>query len=201
MGTAALQSLTMRDSLEALSESEQRTIRNLPARVYYGVNSDEAVALRVLGVPRSAAESLARQLDVSASEPLHRLRARVSDADTNHWKAALAMSEPATVASGRSFRKECDIRALEGPIPASPPTVGPVRAISPARGQRCPRTYDRPEPASDLQALESMLAPYRVTVSDHGAAIIPDGRRFPHASLNSQRTLYGGLTIDAAIAQ
>lgn len=88
-GLAALQSLTIGGSLETLSEAERRSIRNLPARVYYGVNSDEAVALRVLGVPRTAAESLARQLDVSASEPLHRLRTRVSNAATSQWTAAL----------------------------------------------------------------------------------------------------------------
>ena len=88
-GLAALQSLTIGDSLETLSEAERRLIRNLPARVYYGVNSDEAVALRVLGVPRTAAEGLARQLEVNASEPLHRLRKRVSNADTSQWTAAM----------------------------------------------------------------------------------------------------------------
>ena len=88
-GLAALQSLTIGGALETLSEAERRSIRNLPARVYYGVNSDEAVAMRVLGVPRTAAESLARQLGVSASEPLHRLRTRVSNADTSQWTAAM----------------------------------------------------------------------------------------------------------------
>lgn len=88
-GLAALQSLTIGGTLETLSEAERRSIRNLPARVYYGVNSDEAVAMRVLGVPRTAAESLARQLGVSASEPLHRLRTRVSNADASQWTAAM----------------------------------------------------------------------------------------------------------------
>lgn len=88
-GLAALQSLTIGGSLETLPEAERRSIRNLPARVYYGVNSDEAVAMRVLGVPRTAAEGLARQLEVNASEPLHRLRTRVSNADTSQWIAAM----------------------------------------------------------------------------------------------------------------
>jgi hypothetical protein len=48
-GLAALQSLTLGDVLESLSADDQKTLRNLPARVYYGVNSDEAVALRLLG--------------------------------------------------------------------------------------------------------------------------------------------------------
>ena len=64
-------------------------LRNLPARVYYGVNSDEAIALRLLGVPRTAAEPLARRLGVGAAEPLHEVRAKVRSAGADTWKAAL----------------------------------------------------------------------------------------------------------------
>ena len=88
-GLAALQSLTFRDSFDSLSVDEQRILRNLPARVYYGVNSDEAVALRLLGVPRTAAVPLARQLGVDASEPLYEVRARVQEVGVDAWKAAL----------------------------------------------------------------------------------------------------------------
>src|SRR5690606_796908 len=59
-GLSALQSLTLGDTFDKLSPMEQRSLRNLPARVYYGVNSDEAVALRLLGVPRTAAPALAK---------------------------------------------------------------------------------------------------------------------------------------------
>lgn len=88
-GLAALQSLTIDESFEGLSDSEQRTLRNLPARVYYGVNTDEAVALRLLGVPRTVAQPLARHLNASADEPLHRLRARVRGMGAGEWTAAL----------------------------------------------------------------------------------------------------------------
>ena len=88
-GLAALQSLTIGDSFDSLPGDEQRMLRNLPARVYYGVNSDEAIALRLLGVPRTAAAPLARQLEVGAAEPLHEVRARVRSADVDTWKAAL----------------------------------------------------------------------------------------------------------------
>ena len=88
-GLAALQSLTVGDALDSLPADEQRTLRNLPARVYYGVNSDEAIALRLLGVPRTAAAPLARRLEVGAAEPLHEVRARVRRADPDTWKAAL----------------------------------------------------------------------------------------------------------------
>ncbi len=88
-GLAALQSLTLGDVFDNLSEGEQRTLRNLPAKVYYGVNSDEAVALRLLGVPRMAAGPLAKKLDVRSDEPLSQLRGRVRDADVMTWTAVL----------------------------------------------------------------------------------------------------------------
>ncbi len=88
-GLAALQSLTIGDSFDSLPGDEQRMLRNLPARVYYGVNSDEAIALRLLGVPRTAAAPLARQLEVGAAEPLHEVRARVRSASVDTWEAAL----------------------------------------------------------------------------------------------------------------
>ena len=88
-GLAAFQSLTLGDTFDALSPDEQRTLRNLPARVYYGVNSDEAIALRLLGVPRTAAEPLARQLRVDAAEPLHEVRAKVRASGLDGWKSAL----------------------------------------------------------------------------------------------------------------
>ena len=88
-GLAALQSLTIGDGLDSLPADQQRMLRNLPARVYYGVNSDEAVALRLLGVPRTAAEPLARRLGVGAAEPLHEVRTKVRRAGVDAWTAAL----------------------------------------------------------------------------------------------------------------
>lgn len=88
-GLSALQSLTLGDAFEKLSPMEQRSLRNLPARVYYGVNSDEAVALRLLGVPRTAAPALAKTLGVQADESLHRVRGRLRSAPLETWKTAL----------------------------------------------------------------------------------------------------------------
>ncbi|WP_165447540.1 DEAD/DEAH box helicase [Rhizobium ruizarguesonis] len=61
-GVSALQSLTAGDEVEKMSTEEQKTYRNLPSRIFYGVNSDEAIDLRLLGVPRSAAEPLVAHL-------------------------------------------------------------------------------------------------------------------------------------------
>jgi hypothetical protein len=88
-GLSALQSLTLGSALDELSPDEQRSLRNLPARVYYGVNTDEAVALRLLGVPRTAAPALASRLGVTADEPLHQVRVRLRTADMSEWTKAM----------------------------------------------------------------------------------------------------------------
>lgn len=88
-GLAALQSLTLGDALDSMSEDQQRALRNLPARVYYGVNSDEALALRLLGVPRTAAASLAQALRVGAAEPLNEVRAKLRSTKVDAWRTAL----------------------------------------------------------------------------------------------------------------
>ncbi|MBD3620373.1 MAG: DEAD/DEAH box helicase [Chromatiales bacterium] len=88
-GLSALQALTLGDRLDELSADDQRLIRNLPARVYYGVNSDEAVALRLLGVPRTAAQPLARTLKLSGGDSLADVRAKLRSAKVDDWKSAL----------------------------------------------------------------------------------------------------------------
>jgi DEAD/DEAH box helicase/Helicase conserved C-terminal domain len=88
-GLAALQSLTLGDAFDTMSDDDQRVLRNLPARVYYGVRSEEAVALRLLGVPRTAAAPMAETLQVGASEPLDVVRGKLRAANVNTWKAAL----------------------------------------------------------------------------------------------------------------
>ncbi|MEW6228529.1 MAG: DEAD/DEAH box helicase [Bacillota bacterium] len=88
-GLAALQSLTLGDYLETMKEEERKALRNLPARVYYGVNSDEALALRLLGVPRMAAAPLARALGISGSESLNEIRAKLRASNIDTWQTAL----------------------------------------------------------------------------------------------------------------
>jgi hypothetical protein len=104
-GLSALQSLTLGDSLDTLSPEEQRSVRNLPARVYYGVNSDEAIALRMLGVPRSAAEPLVRALKVNKKDGIHAIRNKLKKADGSIWVQALGKK-------GASYRRAWSI--IEG---------------------------------------------------------------------------------------
>ena len=43
---------------DALSETERRRINALPAMIYHGVRSEDAVLMRMNAAPRSAAEAL-----------------------------------------------------------------------------------------------------------------------------------------------
>lgn len=47
---------------DALPKEEQRHFRNLPAMIYYGVDTEEAVLLRTMNVPRKIAKPLSKKL-------------------------------------------------------------------------------------------------------------------------------------------
>jgi superfamily II DNA/RNA helicase len=88
-GLAALQTMTFGDRFDQLAEADQQTLRNLPARVFYGVNTDEAIALRLLGVPRGAAQPLAQALRTGRNLPLPQLRSQLAQTDARVWTRAL----------------------------------------------------------------------------------------------------------------
>lgn len=72
-----------------LTDDERSRLANLPSQVFYGVATDSAVALRLLGVPRRAATPLAEWIGVGEATSLPVIRqnlARLSEAD---WTAAL----------------------------------------------------------------------------------------------------------------
>jgi hypothetical protein len=48
---------------DSMSESERRTINNLPAMLYHGVSTESAVLLRMNSVPRSIAPALAANME------------------------------------------------------------------------------------------------------------------------------------------
>jgi replicative superfamily II helicase len=101
-GLGALLSITGSD----LSEEQFNTISNLPSRVYYGVNNDAAIALRLLGVPRSASIPLAHAMGNILEQPFSGVRERLKGLDETGWMQALGERE------GRIYRKVW--RVLEG---------------------------------------------------------------------------------------
>ncbi|MDH5542044.1 MAG: DEAD/DEAH box helicase [Nitrospinota bacterium] len=76
-----------------LSEKEMSTLRNLPSWVYYGVNSDKAIALRLLGIPRTAAVRLAGSMGDFLGGPITNVRSRLREMDEAAWRKALGESE------------------------------------------------------------------------------------------------------------
>jgi hypothetical protein len=88
-GLGALLSITG----SALPEERLRSLSNLPSRVYYGVNDDAAIALRLLGVPRAAATKLAQTMDNVLGEPLTTVRGRLRGMDGANWQQALGERE------------------------------------------------------------------------------------------------------------
>lgn len=75
-----------------LSEDELKQLNNLPSRVYYGVNNDNAISLRLLGVPRTAALPLVSHLGDEIKEPLPKIRKKLYELKTCDWIDALGDS-------------------------------------------------------------------------------------------------------------
>lgn len=99
-GLSALMAITTND----LDDEARKRIRNLPARVYYGVNDDDAIALRLLGIPRAAATPMALFLK-NSDLGISQLRQLLVELDEQSWVKAMG-------ASGKTYRKVW--RILEG---------------------------------------------------------------------------------------
>ena len=88
-----------------LDEDSFKELSNLPARAFYGVNSDDAIIFRLLGVPRLAASSIANELHQYISEPLPEIRNRLFNLTETDWNRAIGED-------GKTYRKVW--RILEG---------------------------------------------------------------------------------------
>jgi replicative superfamily II helicase len=101
-GLGALLSITG----SGLSEEQLNSLNNLPSRVYYGVNDDAAITLRLLGVPRTAAMLLSKSMGTVLNESLPQIRTRLRTMDGKTWQQALGQRQ------GDVYRKVW--RVLEG---------------------------------------------------------------------------------------
>jgi hypothetical protein len=71
---------------------EDEHIKNLPSKAFYGVNSDEAIVMRLLGIPRLAASSMARMYTVAENTPLPQIRTKLLSLQDSDWQQALGES-------------------------------------------------------------------------------------------------------------
>lgn len=88
-GLGALLSITGSD----IPEEERQLLNNLASRVYYGVSDERAIALRLLGIPRMAAGSMAAQMGDVTQKPLVEVRSALRRMDTASWTRALGANE------------------------------------------------------------------------------------------------------------
>ena len=72
-----------------IEDEEFKSLSNVPARVYYGVNNDNAMMLRLLGVPRIASTKLSEILPDIKDESVSKVRSRLKNDGENIWKRAM----------------------------------------------------------------------------------------------------------------
>lgn len=69
---------------------EQRSrLANLPSQVFYGVSTDGAIALRLLGVPRRAATRLAERLNINEGLSFSSIRQQLTRLSVGDWHDVL----------------------------------------------------------------------------------------------------------------
>ncbi|MGW2961229.1 DEAD/DEAH box helicase [Streptomyces sp. NPDC001220] len=91
-GLSALQSMTIGDSFNNLTEDRQRELRNVPSYAFYGVANEQEISMRLLGVPRSAAPKMASAVFGERQASLGEARRRLGATNENSWRAALGAS-------------------------------------------------------------------------------------------------------------
>jgi hypothetical protein len=89
-----------------LPNDQMVELRNLPSQVFYGVNSDLAITLRLLGIPRMAALRIAQNQPELASGCVGTVRSRLRSLGQDEWRTAYGSTEADT------FRKVWHV--LEG---------------------------------------------------------------------------------------
>ena len=88
-GLGALLAITGND----LPENRLNEVRNLPSQVFYGVDSDEAITLRLLGIPRMAALHIAHNQPDLASGPIASVRSRLRNLSEAEWRSVYGSAD------------------------------------------------------------------------------------------------------------
>lgn len=88
-----------------LTDDERNRVANLPSQVFYGVSTDEAISLRLLGVPRRAATRLAPALGMGPDDSLPTIRQRLNTLSEQDWNSVMG-------SAGSTYRRAW--RIMEG---------------------------------------------------------------------------------------
>lgn len=110
-GLASLQKLPNSGlNIDELSEEEKRKINNIPAMIYYGVDSDEAVLMRMNSIPRKISRQFAKEYlmvnkDINKSTPSDAY-CWISSLDKKDWEKIIGERY---TASGADYKRIWDI--------------------------------------------------------------------------------------------
>jgi hypothetical protein len=97
-GLGALQKLSLGGA------SDISDVAHIPSLIFYGVPTREAATLRMVGVPRAAAQGLTEELrDIPASGTFSQLRSWVAQRDASDWDAALGSDSVVTGADCKAI--------------------------------------------------------------------------------------------------
>ncbi|MER6014794.1 DEAD/DEAH box helicase [Streptomyces bluensis] len=88
-GLSALQSMTISEDFEGMSDSRKRELRNLPSYAFYGVANEREISMRLLGVPRSAAPRMANAIFGEESASLRDARSLLVSRGEEVWRSTL----------------------------------------------------------------------------------------------------------------
>jgi hypothetical protein len=116
-GLSALSRLSGID-FESLSEVDRRRINTLPAMVYHGVRTEEAVLMRMNAVPRSVAERLGEEFRSRAGERfvesgVQQARSFLKGLDAADWGR---VRPDGAHLSGRDYKRVWELLSGEGRI-------------------------------------------------------------------------------------
>lgn len=90
---------------ENMTEQEKKMFNNLPAMIYYGVNSDEAILMRINNIPRSAASTLGQIYKEENTNIYESTTEKVSFWLNNLPEEAWDKAVNKTIISGREYKK------------------------------------------------------------------------------------------------
>ena len=101
---------------DTLSEPERRRINTLPAMIYHGVKTEEAVLMRMNAAPRSVAERLGEEYKLSngktgSETSVNEARDFLKGMESSGWER---VRPEATPLSGSDFKRVWELLPGEG---------------------------------------------------------------------------------------
>lgn len=88
-----------------MTEQEKKMLNNLPAMIYYGVNSDEAILMRINNIPRSAAMTIGQKFKKENNNIYDSTTEQVSSWLNNLPEEEWDKAVNKTIISGREYKK------------------------------------------------------------------------------------------------